>query len=245
MKWVRAKAAGMDARRLRQLAIVGLALVAISIIVPSFHHVEAGMFVSYENGVADRDPYFRETFPSEWARAAIPVGIAGAVLTLAAIGWSALGGQGRTAARVGLVFAGILLIPLLVTVAGWIVDASSFELRAADSEPSYCLGVDEPTIHFWFRTSACPRWPEVVATALGVLAASLCVFGAVRASSRPALLAAAAGACALVTFVAWSFLAGFTLEIQFLLPGVGIGVLGASALALHGATREALNSEGA
>lgn len=182
----------MDVRR---LASIGLALAAIGLVVPGFHHIRC---TAVPEGSTSGSPCV-ETFPVALVPIAAFGGLVGACLAL--YGAFRLAREERdAAARVVLGLAALaLVVPTALPIASWAW--VGFDVGVA-SPGEGCTSVASITdLPLWLQHATCLRWPDLVMTPLVFAAGAIAAFGARNASRGLTLAALIVAGAALATFV--------------------------------------------
>lgn len=180
----------------RSLAWLGLALVAIGIGMPGFHHVRcegtAGDAAARGEPI-DMPRPCAETFPGELLPIAIVIGVVGAVTLFAGARTLAREGERGTAARFIVGAAALaLLIPTALPIAGWASVGFDLDLQADQPDGGRsCAGASGRGMPFWLQTPTCVGWLDLILTPLVLVAGILAGVAAAR-GSRTLLLASLA-----------------------------------------------------
>lgn len=215
--------------RLRRMALLGLALAALTMTAAGVHHVRCEGTVTIPTGASSGSLPCVETFPGEWLPVLAALGLAGAIAALAAAYRLGRADAKLTAGRVVVGLAAVaLLIPAVLPIAGWA--SVGFDVRLKADQPdgrSYCTGAfTQPP--FWLQTPTCLTWLDLIMTPLLGLAGGLAAFAASR-GSRSALLAAVATASfAFTLYVAWIVAGEARLAPSSLVPFLGLLLVAAA-----------------
>ena len=218
--------------RHRVLVPIAIAMVALGLLVPGFHHVRCVAVL--ESPGASTDGGCEETFPVAFAIAAAAVGVVGAALAIG-LALSLAHREPRAAARLLLAIGALaLLVPTVLPLAGWA--STGFDLATPKLSPHgnmQCSGTAGRDPPFWLTTSTCITWIELVLVPLGAFSGALAAFAHPRRSRG--LLHAALAVFGLATAVALlALLMGDArVAIVWIVPVAGACLLAASALLLR------------